>query len=229
LNFLLDSNHRRKYGHWTTLVVAHRNGEFSAYYIDSLGNTIPDDIHDKLSEKIPGISILDLGTKQQKDRDNCGIFALKNAEMINDALQNEEPEEIVQRLSEYKPTPEDLKLQRIEFAEYLKLAEDLEGRDVAIQQRPPRLVDLEEKIRKRPATDDQLENSALRKPKQIIKNRRSGAFNSSIGKENISPHGRPKTPEKHFPSPWPQSYLSNTSIQGGLFTHARDQGKALIS
>ncbi|WP_353277794.1 ankyrin repeat domain-containing protein [Wolbachia endosymbiont (group A) of Agelastica alni] len=87
-----------------------------------------------------------------------------------------------------------------------------------------RLVNSEEKTRK---GHDQLGNIGLLQ--WLVNNRQSGTSNSSTGKENILPHGRPKTQEEHFPSPWPQSYLSNTSVQGGLFTHARDQGKALIS
>ncbi|MDX5462576.1 MAG: latrotoxin-related protein [Wolbachia endosymbiont of Tetragnatha montana] len=105
--------------HWTTLVIAYQGDQFSAYYIDSLGNGIPNDVRSVLEEKVAGITIYPFNIRQQTDGHNCGIFALENAKIINDALRNGQQVQIEQGLSNYKTTEEYLINRRIVFAESL--------------------------------------------------------------------------------------------------------------
>lgn len=129
--------------HWVTLVVAckvllfsafrqpqcsayqglyvpyHAGEQYSAYYIDSLNRGIPDDIRSRLEEEIPGIDIQSFNIKQQNDGCNCGIFALENARLINDKLNNGREEQIEERLQLYRPTRWQLQSKRREFASHL--------------------------------------------------------------------------------------------------------------
>ncbi|APR98380.1 hypothetical protein [Wolbachia endosymbiont of Folsomia candida] len=79
--------------HWVTLVVSYdkESKKFRAYYCDSFGKPIPNDISDVLNNTL-GIDSSDIGiseAEQQKDGDtwNCGIFALINAKKITDMIK----------------------------------------------------------------------------------------------------------------------------------------------
>lgn len=111
LTFIVSLNNL----HWVTLVITYQNQQFSAYYIDSLASGIPNGISNALREKIADIDIRSFNIQQQSDRYNCGIFALENAKIINDALQNARYGQ-VERLLDYKLTEEQLRDKRIEFA-----------------------------------------------------------------------------------------------------------------
>ncbi|WP_419198621.1 ankyrin repeat domain-containing protein [Wolbachia endosymbiont of Rhagoletis cingulata] len=75
----LDNNH------WVTLVIAHQNGQYNGYYVDSLGNNVPDNIRQVLQQA--QITINDVSVTQQRDGYNCGLWALENARDINTVLQ----------------------------------------------------------------------------------------------------------------------------------------------
>ncbi|MDN5248253.1 MAG: hypothetical protein QWI36_03905 [Wolbachia endosymbiont of Tyrophagus putrescentiae] len=60
------------------------------------------------------------GTKQQRDKYNCGVFALLNAKTIVDTFKdNKSFNEVTQKLSECTLTPERLQEKRKEFTEVL--------------------------------------------------------------------------------------------------------------
>ncbi|WP_265039233.1 ankyrin repeat domain-containing protein [Wolbachia endosymbiont (group A) of Yponomeuta plumbellus] len=75
----LDNNH------WVTLVVSHQNGQYNGYYVDSLGNNVPDNIRQVLQQA--QITVNDVSVIQQRDGYNCGLWALENARDINTVLQ----------------------------------------------------------------------------------------------------------------------------------------------
>ncbi len=76
--------------HWVTLVIFHQNGQFYGYYVDSLGNKIPDDIQQALrSAQIT--NLFDFHFPQQIDGHNCGFWALENAVDLNRMLQGNHP------------------------------------------------------------------------------------------------------------------------------------------
>ncbi|WP_375326528.1 hypothetical protein [Candidatus Tisiphia endosymbiont of Nemotelus uliginosus] len=72
--------------HWTTLVIAHQNGQYHGYYKDSLGSRIPDNIRQILTDNNI-INPTDFQIRQQTDGYNCGLWALENARDINTMLQ----------------------------------------------------------------------------------------------------------------------------------------------
>jgi hypothetical protein len=75
----LDNNH------WVTLVISYQNGQYSGYYVDSLGNNIPGNIRQALQKA--QIIVHDVFVAQQRDGHNCGLWALENARDINAVLQ----------------------------------------------------------------------------------------------------------------------------------------------
>ncbi|WP_395460337.1 ankyrin repeat domain-containing protein [Wolbachia endosymbiont (group B) of Myelois circumvoluta] len=75
----LDNNH------WVTLVISHQNGQYNGYYVDSLGNNVPDNIRQVLQQA--QITVNDVSVIQQRDGYNCGLWALENARDINTVLQ----------------------------------------------------------------------------------------------------------------------------------------------
>ncbi|WP_341823711.1 ankyrin repeat domain-containing protein [Wolbachia endosymbiont (group A) of Agelastica alni] len=75
----LDNNH------WVTLVISHQNGQYNGYYVDSLGNNVPDNIRQVLQQA--QITVNDISVIQQRDGYNCGLWALENARDINTVLQ----------------------------------------------------------------------------------------------------------------------------------------------
>lgn len=94
--------------HWVTLVVTYQNSRFFAYYCDSLGCELPKAINDVLfNANIEKDYILDLIVRQQYDGYNCGIFALENANRINDKLQAKSTD-MVEQLEKYRPTTQEL-------------------------------------------------------------------------------------------------------------------------
>ncbi|WP_341811169.1 ankyrin repeat domain-containing protein [Wolbachia endosymbiont (group A) of Oxytorus armatus] len=90
----LDNNH------WVTLVISHQNGQYNGYYVDSLGNNVPDNIRQVLQQA--RITVNDVSIAQQRDGYNCGLWALENAKDINTVLQEDRlrniPDEIRNRL-----------------------------------------------------------------------------------------------------------------------------------
>nr|WP_253309278.1 ankyrin repeat domain-containing protein [Rickettsia endosymbiont of Ceutorhynchus assimilis] len=89
----LDNNH------WVTLVVAYQNGQYNGYYVDSLGNSVPDNIRQVLQQA--QITVNGVSVTQQRDGYNCGLWALENARGINAVLQGSRsniPDEIRNRL-----------------------------------------------------------------------------------------------------------------------------------
>lgn len=75
----LDNNH------WVALVISHQNEQYNGYYVDSLGNNIPDNIRQVLQQA--QITVNDVSVTQQRDGYNCGLWALENARDINAVLQ----------------------------------------------------------------------------------------------------------------------------------------------
>lgn len=73
-------------GHWTTLVIAYRNGQYHGYYADSLGSGVPDNIRQILTDNNI-INPIGFQINQQADGYNCGLWALENARDINIMLQ----------------------------------------------------------------------------------------------------------------------------------------------
>ncbi len=71
--------------HWVTLVISHQNGQYNGYYVDSLGNNVPDNIRQVLQQA--QITVNDVSVTQQRDGYNCGLWALENARDINAVLQ----------------------------------------------------------------------------------------------------------------------------------------------
>ncbi|WP_265032114.1 ankyrin repeat domain-containing protein [Wolbachia endosymbiont (group A) of Merzomyia westermanni] len=71
--------------HWVTLVISYQNGQYSGYYVDSLGNNIPGNIRQVLQRA--QIAVNDVSVAQQIDGHNCGLWALENARDINTVLQ----------------------------------------------------------------------------------------------------------------------------------------------
>jgi len=71
--------------HWVTLVISHQNGQYNGYYVDSLGNNVPDSIRQVLQQA--QITVNDVSVTQQRDSYNCGLWALENARDINAVLQ----------------------------------------------------------------------------------------------------------------------------------------------
>ncbi|QMV45658.1 hypothetical protein HC358_00585 [Wolbachia pipientis] len=110
--------------HWVTLVVAYNPNSVSrAYYCDSFGKDLPNEILDALQKtlKMGRNNIRISKEKQQEDDYNCGIFALENAHRITQMFnENKSSDEIKRELSEYKPNEEELKNKRIEFAKVLE-------------------------------------------------------------------------------------------------------------
>lgn len=76
----LDNNH------WVTLVIAHQNGQYNGYYVDSLGNNVPDNIRQVLERA--RITVNDVSIAQQTDGHNCGLWALENAHSLNQMIAN---------------------------------------------------------------------------------------------------------------------------------------------
>ncbi|MFP3022413.1 MAG: hypothetical protein ACEY3K_05660, partial [Wolbachia sp.] len=76
----LDNNH------WVTLVISHQNGQYSGYYVDSLGSNVPDNIRQVL-QKVQ-ITVHDVSVAQQRDGHNCGLWALENAHSLNQMIAN---------------------------------------------------------------------------------------------------------------------------------------------
>lgn len=124
-NLVLTSILNLNNNHWVTLVISHdeKSKKFRAYYCDSFGNALPNEISSVL-QKTLGIDNSCVGNskaKQQDDKYNCGIFALENAHKITQMFKEDKSfNEINTELSKYKPNSEQLKEKRREFAEALK-------------------------------------------------------------------------------------------------------------
>ncbi|WP_410542263.1 ankyrin repeat domain-containing protein [Wolbachia endosymbiont of Tetranychus urticae] len=79
-------------GHWVTLIVQNKLGHYYAYYSDSLGHKIQENVESVLRNKISAnVNIFDLKIEQQVDGHNCGIFSLLNANKINELLKDNKP------------------------------------------------------------------------------------------------------------------------------------------
>lgn len=111
--------------HWVTLVIVcdSNNNQFKAYYCDSLGNPLPEEILYTLQKtlKMGRNNIRISKEKQQEDDYNCGIFALENAHTITQMLKKDELfDDIDKKLSKYKPDSKQLEEKRKEVAKALK-------------------------------------------------------------------------------------------------------------
>ncbi|WP_438456618.1 hypothetical protein [Wolbachia endosymbiont of Kerria lacca] len=95
-------------GHWVTLIVQHKLGHYYAYYSNSLGDKIQDNVESALRNKISAnVKIFDLKIKQQVDGNNCGIFSLLNANKINELLKDNKPLDEVYRAIREIESPSD--------------------------------------------------------------------------------------------------------------------------
>ncbi|GBM63681.1 hypothetical protein AVEN_198687-1 [Araneus ventricosus] len=120
LTFTINLN---KY-HWVTLVITHQNQQFSVYYVDSLGEELPYNINNVLKDVT--VDIKDFKINQQHDEYNCGIFALENAKVINEALQkSDDPKAAVSNL---ELTDDLLRAKREEFARALRRRNRIESK-----------------------------------------------------------------------------------------------------
>ncbi|GBM90577.1 hypothetical protein AVEN_66720-1 [Araneus ventricosus] len=118
LTFIINLNNY----HWVTLVITHQNRQFSAYYVDSLGEELPFNINNVLKD----VNIKDLKIKQQHDEYLHGIFALENAKVINEALQkSNDPQAAVSNL---QLTDDLLRATREEFARALRRRNRIESK-----------------------------------------------------------------------------------------------------
>lgn len=75
--------------HWVTLVVSRQDELYYGYYVDSLGNELPNNVRSILeSQRI--LNIIDFSrpeNPQQRDGHNCGLWVLENAYTLNQMLQ----------------------------------------------------------------------------------------------------------------------------------------------
>lgn len=112
--------------HWVTLVISHdeKSKKFRAYYCDSFGNSLPNEISSVSQEtlEIDNSSIESFKIKQQKDRDtwNCGIFALENAKKVTDMLRESKSFDEINDQLKYELSSEQLIEKRKELAKALK-------------------------------------------------------------------------------------------------------------
>ena len=74
--------------HWITLVFYFHPGGRLAYYVDSMGNPLPDNYYELLQKHDITLAELPL-VIQQTDEHNCGLWALENAKDLNDMLDDE--------------------------------------------------------------------------------------------------------------------------------------------
>ncbi len=76
--------------HWVTLVIIYQNRSYNAYYMDSLGIALSEEVSRHLLAY--GIRpIRPLAEKQQTDASNCGLWALENAYDLNKMLYENKP------------------------------------------------------------------------------------------------------------------------------------------
>lgn len=121
--------------HWVALFVCQRGSKALAYYADSLDKSIPGDIRDILKEKVPDVSIRFSNIVQQKDGYNCGVFALENIKIIEDAIESgTEDDHVIDSVNEYTPTPEQLINTRIKFLEDLQKSRGIVNKSVKNKQ-----------------------------------------------------------------------------------------------
>lgn len=122
--------------HWVTLVIAHDldNKKFTACYCDSFGCSMPEDIKSvvdtELSQNVGySTEIKHSEAKQQEDSINCGVFALKNAQIITDKFKEKKPldESIVQL--KYTFNIEELEKMRREFADSIEKNRGIKNKD----------------------------------------------------------------------------------------------------
>ncbi len=112
--------------HWVTLVVCYQNGQFNAFYVNSLArvvNALPQSVFRPLSTL--DIAITDLSYISQTDGYNCAIWALENALLINHLLDTEGLFNRARWIAEQariRPdrTPEYFIAQRTHYAELLR-------------------------------------------------------------------------------------------------------------
>ncbi|MDN5248456.1 MAG: hypothetical protein QWI36_04970 [Wolbachia endosymbiont of Tyrophagus putrescentiae] len=112
----LDNNH------WVTLVVTNERNILHAYYINSSGGEINSIVQKALRDI--GININNIhnfNIMQQEDIINCGVFALRNAWIINDNLRNGSDIEVIRsRLMYHQEKDFNINGVRIEFARSVK-------------------------------------------------------------------------------------------------------------
>lgn len=73
--------------HWVTLVFYYHQGSSTAYYVNSLGQSLPEEYHSLFSKF--DVTLFDLSQyfqPQQTDSYNCGLWALENAADLNQML-----------------------------------------------------------------------------------------------------------------------------------------------
>ncbi|WP_425385027.1 ankyrin repeat domain-containing protein [Wolbachia endosymbiont (group B) of Schoenobius gigantella] len=121
----LDNNH------WVTLVVSHQNGQYNGYYVDSLGNNVPDNIRQVLQQA--QITVNDVSVIQQRDGYNCGLWALENARDINTVLQGNRLSNIPDEIRNH------LRIQRREN-NFIRMREDISN---ILSIDPQRIANLE--------------------------------------------------------------------------------------
>jgi Ulp1 family protease len=78
--------------HWICLVLnkASKDENWQAFYMDSLGSKINDEVVQALeiSLSIEKNQIHNLSFTQQTDGHNCGVYALENLDIINNGLRS---------------------------------------------------------------------------------------------------------------------------------------------
>lgn len=74
--------------HWVSLVICYQDGGYVAYYMDSKDRPLPDEYRELIEQHF-GIrsESFSFGFPQQSDGYNCGLWALENAEHINQMLE----------------------------------------------------------------------------------------------------------------------------------------------
>ena len=111
----------RQSNHFTTLVLDLRSTQFKAYYRDSFGRPIPDNISEVLKNSFSGVQIVNLSEAVQDNVYDCGIYATDAAVKMVVALKQDR----VPSTSADFTQPLDVKEARIR--DYEAVTEDLEG------------------------------------------------------------------------------------------------------
>ncbi|KAF8789045.1 hypothetical protein HNY73_007024 [Argiope bruennichi] len=119
LTFIINLNNY----HWVTLVITYFQQQFSAYYIDSFGQELPYNISNTLKDEVKNIK--DFKIKQHHWY-NCGIFALENARVINEALQKSK--DPIAAVLDLQLTDDLLKTIREEYARALSRRDKIENK-----------------------------------------------------------------------------------------------------
>ncbi len=121
--------------HWVTLVISHQNGQYNGYYVDSLGNNVPDNIRQVLQQA--QITVNDVSVTKQRDGYNCGLWALENARDINDVLQMSRSRNIPDEIRNH------LQVQGRNEGYFVRVREDVSE---ALSIDPQRIANLDEAI-----------------------------------------------------------------------------------